>query len=1067
MPSRSALVGVALSMRFHAMLSVVRRNLPFYACCLFLLIATTPTLSATAGSTDAKTVTRAKLRVVMDDNYPPYVFRDSDGVLSGYLMDVWKLWEDKTGVRVELVATDWGKAQQLMAGGQADVIDTMFRTPERERKLDFTPPYAEIPVPIYTHAGIGGITDLDTLHGFLVGVKAGDACVNKLEAAGIATLQSYHNYEALIQAAVAGQIRVFCLDEPAANYLLYRARIERDFRKAFTLYTGALHRAVHKGDTKTLLLLQHGFSAITPDELAVLRDKWMGESLPDPLSRSLAYYLWIAALVILLLAVLSLTLRYLVRQRTAQLKTTYDRLERLTKLYTTLNQCNQAIVRCENEAELFPQICRDAVQFGGMKMAWIGLLDEASQRVKPVAAFGDGVEYLEGIRISADADDPIGRGPIGISIRDNRPFWCQDFQHDSATAPWHERGARVGWGAIASLPLYRNGAAIGAFVLYASEVNAFDEAARNLLVEMAMDISYALDKFDLHARHKLIEDALSVSERDLQDAQRVGRIGSYVADLTDNVWRSSATLDAILGIDEDFSRTTADWMEIVHPFHRDEMRSFLRGLIAEQQSLETEFRIVRANDGAERWVLGRGRVEYGSDGNPLRMLGTIQDITERKQAEERLQQLAHFDVLTGLPNRVLFTDRINHALSTAHRSQGHLAVLFLDLDHFKNVNDNLGHRIGDALLIEVASRLKSVMREEDTVSRQGGDEFILVLPDTDADGAAHVADKLRETVAHAYQIEQHELVITASIGIAMYPDDGEDFDTLSKSADVAMYRAKHDGRNSFRFFTAEMQVHSARSLQLENALRRALERDQLYLHYQPQMSLQHGRIVGAEALLRWQHPELGAVSPAEFIPIAESSGQILQIGEWVLRTAAQQMKSWMDSGLAPMIIAVNLSAVQFRHPNLPELVTQILDAVKLPPQYLELELTEGVAMHDPLGAIAIMDNLHERGVRMSIDDFGTGYSSLSYLKRFKVYKLKIDQSFVRDITDDPEDKAIVSAIISLASSLGLQTIAEGVETEGQLAFLREQGCDEVQGYYFSKPLPAEQFEAFVMNAGHL
>ena len=1067
MPSRSALVGVALSMRFHAMLSVVRRNLPFYACCLFLLIATTPTLSATAGSTDAKTVTRAKLRVVMDDNYPPYVFRDSGGVLSGYLMDVWKLWEDKTGVRVELVATDWGKAQQLMAGGQADVIDTMFRTPERERKLDFTPPYAEIPVPIYTHAGIGGITDLDTLHGFLVGVKAGDACVNKLEAAGIATLQSYHNYEALIQAAVAGQIRVFCLDEPAANYLLYRARIERDFRKAFTLYTGALHRAVHKGDTKTLLLLQHGFSAITPDELAVLRDKWMGESLPDPLSRTLAYYLWIAALVILLLAVLSLTLRYLVRQRTAQLKTTYDRLERLTKLYTTLNQCNQAIVRCENEAELFPQICRDAVQFGGMKMAWIGLLDEASQRVKPVAAFGDGVEYLEGIRISADADDPIGRGPIGISIRDNRPFWCQDFQHDSATAPWHERGARVGWGAIASLPLYRNGAAIGAFVLYASEVNAFDEAARNLLVEMAMDISYALDKFDLHARHKLIEDALSASERDLQDAQRVGRIGSYVADLTDNVWRSSATLDAILGIDEDFSRTTAGWMEIVHPFHRDEMRSFLRDLIAEQQSLETEFRIVRANDGAERWVLGRGRVEYGSDGNPLRMLGTIQDITERKQAEERLQQLAHFDVLTGLPNRVLFTDRINHALSTAHRSQGHLAVLFLDLDHFKNVNDNLGHRIGDALLIEVASRLKSVMREEDTVSRQGGDEFILVLPDTDADGAAHVADKLRETVAHAYQIEQHELVITASIGIAMYPDDGEDFDTLSKSADVAMYRAKHDGRNSFRFFTAEMQVHSARSLQLENALRRALERDQLYLHYQPQMSLQHGRIVGAEALLRWQHPELGAVSPAEFIPIAESSGQILQIGEWVLRTAAQQMKSWMDSGLAPMIIAVNLSAVQFRHPNLPELVTQILDAVKLPPQYLELELTEGVAMHDPLGAIAIMDNLHERGVRMSIDDFGTGYSSLSYLKRFKVYKLKIDQSFVRDITDDPEDKAIVSAIISLASSLGLQTIAEGVETEGQLAFLREQGCDEVQGYYFSKPLPAEQFEAFVMNAGHL
>ena len=502
------------------------------------------------------------------------------------------------------------------------------------------------------------------------------------------------------------------------------------------------------------------------------------------------------------------------------------------------------------------------------------------------------------------------------------------------------------------------------------------------------------------------------------------------------------------------------WVDGVHPDDSQRCLDVYMSSFDRREKFSMDYRL-RRYDGEYRWIRDDGCPLYNSEGEFIGYIGYCLDITGRKQDEDLIQRLAHFDVLTGLPNRVLFTDRINHALSMAQRSQGQLAVLFLDLDHFKNVNDTLGHRIGDALLIEVAKRLKSAMREGDTASRLGGDEFILVLPGTDVNGAVHVAEKLLETVAQLCRIEQQELVITPSIGIAMYPDDGEDFDTLSKCADVAMYRAKHDGRNNYRFFTPEMQTHSVRTLQLENALRYALERDEFSLHYQPQISMQDGRIIGAEALLRWQHPRLGMVSPAEFIPIAESSGQILQIGEWVLRTAAHQMKSWMDSGLEPMIIGVNLSAVQFRNPNLPELVTQILDSVKLPPQYLELELTEGVAMDDPLGAIAVMDSLHERGIRVSIDGFGTGYSSLSYLKRFRVYKLKIDQSFVRDITDDPEDKAIVSAIISLASSLGLQTIAEGVETEGQLAFLREQGCNEVQGYYFSKPLPAEKFEAFV------
>lgn len=473
--------------------------------------------------------------------------------------------------------------------------------------------------------------------------------------------------------------------------------------------------------------------------------------------------------------------------------------------------------------------------------------------------------------------------------------------------------------------------------------------------------------------------------------------------------------------------------------------------------------IDKRKDGSEYFESVQISPVRQADGQITHYLEIKQDITEKKNAEDRIEKLVHFDQLTGLPNRSLLSDRFKYTRSLAKRSGGTLAVMFIDLDHFKNINDTLGYSIGNQLLIEVAKRIEAILREEDTVSRQGGDEFMLLLHDTDADGAANVATKLIEAVSQSCQVEQHELIITPSIGIAIYPEDGKDLETLSKNADVAMYRAKQAGRNDFRFYTPEMQEHSVRNLQLANALRHALARNELQLHYQPQLSIQDEHIIGAEALLRWKHPELGMISPAEFIPIAEDSGLIIPIGEWVLRTAARQLKDWIDGGLPPMVIAVNLSSVQFRQANITELITHILDEVKLSHEYLELELTEAVAMSNPLAVIEVMDKLHEQGIRMSIDDFGTGYSSLSYLKKFKVYKLKIDQSFVSDVTDNPEDRAIVSAIINMASSLGIQTIAEGVETAEQLAFLRLQGCDEVQGYYFSKPLPAEQFEAFVKN----
>jgi len=433
----------------------------------------------------------------------------------------------------------------------------------------------------------------------------------------------------------------------------------------------------------------------------------------------------------------------------------------------------------------------------------------------------------------------------------------------------------------------------------------------------------------------------------------------------------------------------------------------------------------------------------------------------RRETSQQLAQLADFDPLTGLPNRRLLQDRVDTALNHAHRHGETLALMYLDLDRFKNINDTLGHHLGDDLLVQVVRRLKTLLRDEDTVCRHGGDEFVLLCPGTDAGGAAQVARKVLGLAAEHYQVGPHELAVTCSIGIAMYPSDGDSLETLSMSADTAMYRAKQAGRNAFRFFKAEMQTQSARVLQLENGLRRALELGQMHLEYQPQCSLHNDDLTGVEALLRWEHPEMGLISPAEFIPVAEDSGQILEIGEWVLRTACGQLRAWQQAGLPIPRVAVNLSAVQFRHANLTERVGAVLEAAGLPPDCLELELTESAAMENPENAIQIMENLSLHGVQMSIDDFGTGYSSLNYLKRFRVYKLKIDQSFVRDIASDPDDRAIVLAVVSLARSLGYLTIAEGVETPAQQTFLREHGCDEVQGYLYSRPLRPEALEAFL------
>jgi diguanylate cyclase (GGDEF)-like protein/PAS domain S-box-containing protein len=474
--------------------------------------------------------------------------------------------------------------------------------------------------------------------------------------------------------------------------------------------------------------------------------------------------------------------------------------------------------------------------------------------------------------------------------------------------------------------------------------------------------------------------------------------------------------------------------------------------------------LMRKRDGSSIWVEIAGRA-IDNDKPREGSIWIFTDVSEHKKAQESIEFIAYHDALTELPNRRLAQDRFHQAVAFSERVQSRIAVLCLDLDNFKTINDSLGHGIGDRLIQQVATRLLQCVRDTDTVCRQGGDEFIIVLSNiAEPDATAPILVKLMEGLLDPYDIDGHELNTTVSVGVAIYPDDGPDFDTLLKKADMAMYRAKDAGRNTYRFFDPQMNVDAVEQLRMRNGLRRALERHEFVLHYQPQINLASGELVGVEALIRWRHPELGMVPPARFIPVAEESGLIVVIGEWVLREACRQAALWHQAGLADLVIAVNLSALQFKRGDLEQSVVAALEESGIKPSLLELELTESILISNIESVLATVKRLKALGVKLSIDDFGTGYSSLSYLKRFEVDRLKIDQSFVRDLASNAEDAAIVHAIIRMAHSLGLTTIAEGVEDAAALARLRVFGCDLAQGYFFARPMPAEELMSYLDKA---
>ncbi|RJF81854.1 EAL domain-containing protein [Azospirillum cavernae] len=831
-------------------------------------------------STTASPATRTSIKVALDDNYPPFSFRDSEGAHMGMLQELWALWSERTGVAVELVGTDLSLAVKMVEQGKADVIDTIFRTPARDRTLDFSAPYAKLDVPIYFNADLSGITGPASLRGYTVGVKNGDACIDWLNDHGIISISRYPSFASLIDAAIHQDILVFCIDDPSARYFLTKYGIQDRFRFTEPLYNGELHWAVRKGDTALRALITEGFNRITPEERRAIEDRWYGRKITGVLDANRLALLSKILIPVLILGVATLAWNAILRRQVAaKTESLRDAVAALSvseeQFRTIFDNVNDAIFIHDLDSTVILQVNRRMVEM-----------------------------YRLG-------DYPVAALDIGMLSSGIAPYTLDD------AAAWVRKAA-----------------------------------------------SGQSQIFEWHAR----------------------------------------TLDGELF-----------WVEI----------SMRRAAL---------------------------------DGNDRRLLVVVRDISERKSAQERMEFLSHHDPLTLLPNRLLVQDRAAQAIARSERNGRMVALLACDLDQFRAVNDSLGHSVGDLLLRAVAERLKTCVRDTDTVSRPGGDEFLLLLSGlADTDSVVETVASLHEALTAPFDIDGNELTITLSTGIAMTPTDGADFQTLLKNADTALHHAKSSGRNTHRFFAEAMNVEAVAHLSTRSGLRRALERGEFLVQYQPQVNLDSGLVIGAEALVRWNHPERGMIPPGAFIPIAEDSGLIVPIGEWVLRESCRQAAQWQSAGLS-LTVAVNLSARQLQRPDLADTVVAALADSGLDPLFLELELTESMLIENTDIVLANIRKVKALGVQLSIDDFGTGYSNLAYIGQLAVDKLKIDRSFIADLCSNHDSARITAAVIQMAHSLNLTAVAEGVEDHGTLDQLRHLRCDVAQGYLLGRPGSADVVE---------
>nr|WP_269752160.1 EAL domain-containing protein [Thiocapsa bogorovii] len=863
-------------------------------------------------------------------------------------------------------------------------------------------------------------------------------------------------------------------------------------------------------------------------------------------------------------------------------KNSHATIERLTRLYRILTECNQAIIHSESPSTLLPIVCRALVTHGGLNMAWIGRAGDGAGKasIQCLAVEGEGGAELLGELGSSMETDGLEDDALARVMRSAEGYWSLDLQADPATRSWHAAARRFGWQASASLPLKMRGKVFAVLSVYACERDVLDDDARDLLAELARDISYALDHYAAMAE-------LADAEERWKFALEGSDAGVWDWDLRTGKVFYSARWKSLLGLgEEDIGDGLDAWKDRVHPDDlqglTDAIDHHLRGRSA---ALHHEHRL-RRRDGLYLWSLGRGKiVERAPDGMPLRMIGTTTDIsarraandslsrlgeivekaqtevyvfdpgcflfeqvnqgaranlgygmdeltrmtpldlmpdydsptlsrlleplregsksqvvletrhrrkdgscypaeirlqllgveprfvalvtdtTERQRAEEAIKHLAFFDPLTGLPNRRLLMDRLERAIAASRRSHRMGALIFIDLDDFKTLNDTMGHDQGDRLLRQVAKRLASCIRESDTLARLGGDEFVVMLERLSAhtqeaaSQAEVLAKKLLAAMRAPCELEDREYRCSASMGVALFGRQATRVEELMKQADMAMYRAKAAGRDTVRFFDPEMHVEVSARAALATSLREGLEHGEFVLHYQSQVD-GSGQVTGAEGFLRWQHPQRGLLEPVDFIRLAEETATILPLGRWVLEMACAQLAAWSERPeTAGLTLAINISALQFHHPDFVEQVLAAVDRHGCSPNRLKLEITENLLLDDRDATIAKMSILEERGISFALDDFGTGYSSLTDLGRLPLKELKIDLSFVRDLVTNPNDAAIARTIIALGNTFALDVIAEGVETEAQRDWLAGHGCRAFQGYLFGRPGPVERSAA--------